>query len=334
MTTRITKTFFALVLVSSACSRTTVSVPRLRPAEVNLAAYKRLAIGGIGGHGGDVLVADLTQALMETQRFDVLDRQHLKEVIKEQDFAVSGRVSDDSAVSIGQMIGSSALLVGDISHYKYDEQVAKKNTTCTITEKQGKKNVTKSIPCTKYSRNAAANLSVAFKLIDTESGKILAAKSHTASRNKASGDQDSEPPPFLAQDPLLAECRHQVVSEFVKVIAPYKENISVELLDDGDAPELEQGNNYAKLGNWRQAMALYGTALERKELKPAVRAKGLYNLGVALGYSGDYDAGIGRLEESYSLETDERTRAQIATIRAFKEDDAKLAEQQKAPDSQ
>ena len=53
---RSVRVHLALALVCSsfvtACS-TVVYVPRLTPGEVNLAAYKRIAVAGVAGQGGN-----------------------------------------------------------------------------------------------------------------------------------------------------------------------------------------------------------------------------------------------------------------------------------------
>jgi curli biogenesis system outer membrane secretion channel CsgG len=317
---------FALMLagLTSSCSGTMVMVPRMQPAEVNLAGYKRIAIGGVGGAGGEALVTDLTQALVESQRFDVLDRQHLQQVMKEQDFNASGRVSDDSAVSIGQLIGSSTLLVGDISAYDYNERMLQEERTCL---KKGKQ-----LPCVEYSRQATAEVRVAFKVLDTETGKVLAAKSLEARRVLTSPSTiNDEPAALMASDSMLAECRREVATAFVNVIAPHQVTLGVELLADGDLPELEIGNNYARLGKWAEAIAQYAKAIGRAEQDPDidndVAAKAHYDLGVAYGYSGRYEAGITALEHSFALDPSDRTLAQIGAIKQFKLDDQRLAEQ-------
>lgn len=321
--------FFSKLLVGAglmafaACANTRVAVPRMAPAEVNLAGYKRVAIGGIGGDGAEKIVVDLTAALFETKRFDVLDRQHLHEVVKEQDFGVSGRVSDESAVSIGQMIGSAALVVGDVLSSDYKEDVRQANRKCT---KDGKV-----YDCVEYTRTASARMGVAFKIIDTETGKILVAKNLEAAKTRSVSSHDQVPGALDASDDLLKACRAQLVGDFVKVVAPYQVNVVVELLDDGDLPELEVGNNFARLGNWNDAIAQYSAALAKAEADPEIsaetRAKAHYNLGVGFGYSGRYDAGVAELEKAFSLDPDDRYMAQIATIKKFKEDDARLAEQ-------
>jgi tetratricopeptide (TPR) repeat protein len=118
----------------------------------------------------------------------------------------------------------------------------------------------------------------------------------------------------------------------MKVIASYTVEVSVELLDDSALPELEVGNNYAKLGTWNAAIAQYNAALSRAdrnpEIAPKIRAKALYDLGIGFGYSGRYEEGVSRLEQAFSLEPDDAFRQQIERIKQFKADDQKLAEQQ------
>lgn len=314
---------FAVVASLAACANTVVFVPRTSPAEINLSSYQRIAVGGVSGPEGPNVVAGLTQALLETKRFEVLDRQHLAEVMKEQDLAVSGAVSDDSAVSIGQIIGSAALLVGDVSLHSYDEDVNRSNEKCSV---KGK-----SVDCVAYTRTANAQVAVTFKVLDTETGKVLAAKNLTSSLSDRRKKYDDKPARFDMADAWLAKCRTQVVQDFMKVIAPYTHNVGVELLDDGDLPELEMGNNFAKLGRWPDAIAQYGAALERGSKDPEIsiksRSKALYNLGVGLGYSGSYDEGVNELEKAFAMKPDNLYLMQINRIKKFKEDDVRLAEQ-------
>jgi hypothetical protein len=307
-----------------ACSKTVVMVPRAKPAEINLGGYKRVAIGGIGGQGGDKLVTDLTQALFDTKRFDVLDRQHLGEVMKEQDFGATGRVADDTAASIGNIIGSAALLVGDITDYSYNESMNREKKTCR--GKDGKE-----YACTHYTRQGKSNVAASLKVIDTESGKILAVKNLKAGTSKRKKGIEKQPPKFNAKDSWLSSNRKKVVGDFMRVIAPYTQNMPVTLLEEDDMPELEMGNNMAKLGNWAKAIEFYRNGIatgEGKGLEPDAVSKGYYNLGVAMGYSGDYDGGITELEKAYAMNPENLYLGQVKTIRQFKVDDERLAEQQ------
>lgn len=312
-----------LVVLSSACANTRVTVPRLAPAEIDLGGVRRLAIGGFSGKGNGAVNAEVTRAIFATNRFDVLDRKNLAQLTKEQDFQISGRVSDDSAVSIGQMIGAAILLVGDVVAYDYDEQVSETTSTCT-------KGKNKKARCTDYDRTATAHVSVALKVLDTETGKVLAAKTMDANDSKHAQNRDVKPGPFNAEDTMLAGCVKTIADAFAAVIAPHTVQETVELLDDGDLPELERGNNMAKIGEWQKALGEYSAAAEKLpgKFSSEDQAKVYYDIGIAYGYSGDYDRGVEELKRAYALEADDRTAQQIAKIKQFKIDDALLARQQ------
>ncbi len=304
------------------CFATKVTVPRMAPAEINLAGYKRLAVGGVGGPDGQQVTAEVTTAVFATQRFDVLDRANLAQLTKEQDFQISGRVSDDSAVSIGQMIGAAALLVGDVLAETYNEDVNRQESDCS---RNGRKE-----RCVDFTRTATAHLTVSLKVIDTESGKVLAVKSLDAQEQKASTQEHNAPSPFNARDGMLEVCRKRVASDFAGVIAPHSVDVTVELVDDSDLPELERGNNYAKIGDWQKALGEYSAAVDKIDsgkISNEDQAKAYYDLGVGYGYSGEYDQGIAALEKSYSLDPQDRTQGELAQIKKFQTDDAELARQ-------
>lgn len=311
------------VIVSAACANTRVTVPRMAPAEVDLKSYSRLAVGGIAGPGGNDVNALLTEALVATKHFDVLDRVSLANLIHEQNLAVSGRVSDESAVSVGQLIGAAALVVGDVNDMTYTESVDQKYAQCS--------NNGRVYECQQYTRSAAAHCAVTLKVLATETGKVLAARAmeFTESRSET---KDGEPPKaFKADKAMLDACNRQIAQRFAAVVAPHSVNVTVELLDDGDLPDLERGNNFAKTGNWQSALQAYQSAVASltEETKPAVQAKAYYDLGVAYSFSGDHDSGITQLERAYSLAPNDRTAQLLAQVKQFKTDDAALATQRR-----
>jgi len=60
---------------------------------------------------------ELEYKLVQARRFQIVDRRQLEQIRAEQNFQLSGDVSDDSAVSIGQMLGASIVITGDISSF-------------------------------------------------------------------------------------------------------------------------------------------------------------------------------------------------------------------------
>ncbi|MDR2786546.1 MAG: penicillin-binding protein activator LpoB [Treponema sp.] len=60
-------------------------------------------------------VDELEYQLVVAKRFTIVDRKTLDAIRSEQKFQLSGEVSDQSAVSIGNMLGASIVITGNIS---------------------------------------------------------------------------------------------------------------------------------------------------------------------------------------------------------------------------
>jgi curli biogenesis system outer membrane secretion channel CsgG len=67
----------------------------------------------LGEAAADVFVT----ALMDSGRFSVIERQKVDEVLIEQDFGASGRVTPQTAAQIGKMLGVDLLLTGSVSEF-------------------------------------------------------------------------------------------------------------------------------------------------------------------------------------------------------------------------
>ena len=61
------------------------------------------------------VIDELEFILVEARRFAIVDRRRLEQIRAEQNFQMSGDVSDDTAVSIGNMLGATIVINGDIS---------------------------------------------------------------------------------------------------------------------------------------------------------------------------------------------------------------------------
>lgn len=72
--------------------------------------------GGVGAAMSDML----TDALVNSGRFIVLERQRLNEVTAEQDLANSGRFKKETAAPIGQLEGAQLLVRGSVTQFEPD----------------------------------------------------------------------------------------------------------------------------------------------------------------------------------------------------------------------
>jgi curli biogenesis system outer membrane secretion channel CsgG len=67
---------------------------------------------------GDGMADQLTTALFNSNRFIVLERQTLGDVLQEQDLGASGRVRQDTAAPIGKIEGAELLVVAAVTEFE------------------------------------------------------------------------------------------------------------------------------------------------------------------------------------------------------------------------
>jgi F0F1-type ATP synthase assembly protein I len=83
-----------------------------------LPARARVAVLSVGSSNrtlSENAVDELEFNLVDTRKFTIVDRARLDQIRREQNFQMSGDVSDDSAVSIGNMLGADIVIVGTIN---------------------------------------------------------------------------------------------------------------------------------------------------------------------------------------------------------------------------
>jgi curli biogenesis system outer membrane secretion channel CsgG len=314
----------ALGVVAAGCG-TTVRVKRLKPAEVNLAGFQKIAIGGVKGESGAHMSTELTAALASTGYFAVVDREHLAQVMAEQQLSVSDVVDETQSVEVGKLIGAAALLYGNMATHRYDESTQVQKDTCTRGSGKDKQEYT----CYHHTRTGAAAVQAGFSVVDTSTGRVLASKSFNCNQSASTSATDGTPGP-IDGNAMLTRCRAAILVDFMKVIAPYHVDVRVDLEEDGDLPDLERGNQFARRGDWGKAVEYYLKAVnmaEEKGLEDDEKAAAHYNLGVAYGYSGQYDKGVAQLQRAFDLHADEDWLDEMAKVKQFQADDAKLREQ-------
>ena len=78
----------------------------------------KTAKGWYTGEIGDSMAFMLSTSLFHTNRFIVLDRQTVDDVIGEQDFGASGRVKKETAAKIGEIEGAELLVKGAVTEFE------------------------------------------------------------------------------------------------------------------------------------------------------------------------------------------------------------------------
>lgn len=85
-------------------------------------AVKAFAFKASGGSSGvgQGMSDMLADALFNSGRFIVLERENIKDVIEEQDFGASGRVKRETAARIGEIEGAELIVRGSVIQFEPD----------------------------------------------------------------------------------------------------------------------------------------------------------------------------------------------------------------------
>ena len=104
---------------------------------------------------GQIAASGLATELARLGSFEVIERSRIQEVLSEQDFQAGGRVDRQTAVQLGKLLGTPLVIVGEIREFEMK--------TPMIRLGRGISGGWKS-----------ARTTVSARLVNTETGKILA----------------------------------------------------------------------------------------------------------------------------------------------------------------
>ena len=212
--TQVLTLFFLLISAFFiGCGTKAVYITVTRPAEVNLKDFDKIAVGEIKVNGSGVFSEELMQALFDSERFEVLDHESLKMSLSQNDLVMSTLMEGGSEEEIKKIFGNIALISGNITGYEYDEHVTSKKSEHKDKE-TGKVTTTRT-----YYRTGTARVSASLRVMDLRTAKILAKKNFTKSKSDKKSRENSRPG-RIDSLALLGACRAQIISSFMRVIAP------------------------------------------------------------------------------------------------------------------
>jgi hypothetical protein len=321
----------ALLALAAAACTPTVLVTRMRPSELPTRAGMHVAVQRFDGNDGANLGGEIAQAISTGRYFELVDRDATGRIADEQRMIVEGLAGNSDGIRVGALEAAALFISGD-AHSDYDEDMQSLRTSCSRYQ-NGK---SYSYPCTRHTRLGRVRYTANLKVVDTSSGKSTA-RTLTSERTDTETATDNTPA-RIDSDALVAGARSEVASEFMQLIVPTPVQETVELVKDGDLPQLADGNNFAKADNWAAATRRYSEAVARsnaglggKAFDADVRAKAAYALGVALVIQGQFQEGIAQLSTAADLSAEERYGAMLARARDWEAEAKRLDDQGATP---
>jgi tetratricopeptide (TPR) repeat protein len=307
-----------------ACGSVAVRVPVMRPAEINMAPYQNVAVGDMTGAGNRPMTDSLEEALVNTNRFTVVDRQHMAQLMRELQLSSTDLADPRAAAKLGKVVTAGALIFGDVQN-SYREQP---NETRYQDDKK--------VWHVWHTLKGESYVRATFKIVDVATGRLLVAKTYEERRDDTNRALDRRPEP-IDRMALENAARRAVVERFMKAIVPHQEFMYANFQKDSDIPQLEGGIGWAERGDWKKAQSTFNDAAQTAEknvkLKAGQIAKCYWNLGLAYEYAGDYDKAEAMVNKAYSLSNEKDMLGEIDNIHRLQTDAKKLAEQTAASEA-
>ena len=306
-----------------ACGTVAVRVPVMKPAEINMAPYQSVAVGEMTGSGNRPMTSALEEALVNTSRFTVVDRQHMEQVMRELRLSSTDLADPAAAAKLGKVVTAGALIFGDVQN-SYREQ-----------PDSSRYQDDKKVWHTWNTLKGEVYTRATFKIVDVSTGRLIVARTYEERREDTNRALDRRPE-AIDRMALETAARRAVLERFMKAIVPHQEFMYANFQKDGDIPQLEGGIGWAERGDWKKAQSTFNDAVQAAEknvkLKGGQVGKCYWNLGLAYEYAGDYDKAEAMVNKAYSLSNDKDMLGEIDNIHRLQADAKRLLEQTASPE--
>lgn len=148
------------------------------------------------------LSSDLMTYLVKSNKFDVVERGRMEDLLKEQDFSESGYISPKSAVKMGKLIGADYFVMGKIEQLKAVLETKKAPYADT--------------PRPQYDGKMIVNV----RIVDSRGGKIVSAAKVQVAHKDLNYNDKVRPDDFLQA--LKDKTVKQIVNEVISGVFPVK----------------------------------------------------------------------------------------------------------------
>lgn len=313
--------WLSLVISTAAACTPYATVPRTKPAEINLIGVKSLSVYQIDGEEGPMLAGQLEEALARSERFQMLERSHVDKLVLEHN------LNGGALQRRTELPPASAFIFGAVERPTYDEMIVEQVVGCG---RKGKEQ------CIELTRSGRMLYQANLKVVSSDTGNVVATKTLLCSKEDSRSALGGLPLPLDPQRMRL-ECRGQTVSDFMRMIAPYTIQESIALFEHADVPELRLANDYLRRGDTATAVEIYERAVaqlgSRPGSKPKVLAGAHYVLGVAYALSGDFDRGLEFVQRAMSIQPSRNLIDMEFRIKGWRADADELEAQKRAAEA-
>ncbi len=284
------------------CATVQVSIPVTHPAEINMNAYKTIAVSNMEGPIGSEVSDGIKESLVESNRFKVIDPAYMNQILRQLRMTGNDLFDQNKRVELGKLIPAAVLIVG---HTKATVEKRDYNATATCYQYYQCGNNTCSTPyaCTEYWCETTVNAYAGLEVIDVSTGSLLRSKQLPYTKVADSGKTTGGQPACPDASPLLSNAVSYIVSTFMHSIQPWTEMVEVPFMKDDDIPELKIGIEYAQAGQMDGAVKQFEEAVQNAKTNPKLApedvARAYWDLGLSYEYSDQFDKAIAAFQSAF-----------------------------------
>ncbi|MBN1412298.1 MAG: hypothetical protein JW969_15740 [Spirochaetales bacterium] len=266
-----------VIILVAGCS-TSVRMVVMRPAEVNMAGAKRIAIMDFGyppEQGKTLSYKELWNLLiLQSMGVNPSKKQSIQEriakyatdkvitVLKQTDYfdvispiSVSQAIQDSgmsapNPIEIGQMVDAQAIIVGDITRCDVDIETSSKKFT-----KKDPDTEEEYVEFVDYVKRTLS-IQLTYRAVNTTTGEIMATKTFKDSNVKEIEQDKKKNLPD--QEEVLQEMVNKMMPKIARQIAPYKIVVYRTLMsDETKNPDMEKADEFVKNNIFDNALKIY-----------------------------------------------------------------------------
>jgi hypothetical protein len=279
-----------LALLMQGCA-ITAPATAWQPAAVDVDGMQRLCVIEFSGEHGRSVAAALTTRLWENEFYTLVDASDVSPIRAASASGIRSDVQPADYFDSARGHGVDGLIVGDVIEYRCEDQILSSTDVHVSTGRND--HVHHGLHTTgtdlgishNQTIHREATVSIAFRLVEVETGKVRATRKTTQTFQGNFGPDTIRVP---ARGDVLDELTRKCIDEFVAMLAPHEVALKFplarsHLLQRGQTL-VGKGNDFARRGRWEEAMAAWQQAAE---INPANDAA-LYNLGMAHAARADF----------------------------------------------
>lgn len=286
-----------------------VSVTLTHPPSLGLAIDK-VAFAESPGRCLGAFVDQLIGRFIEND-IEVIERERLDQLLAERDLSISGYVTQEDAIAIGEFLGPSALIFVEENRCATD----KSQTQRKFRDRDGN---THRI----YYSKTEVNFSASLRIVALETGRIFTAKTFDATRSEVAEGRNSRPP-YPPEHGPQSSAIESAAEQARRMFFPWTEVKELRYFKDKKCA-LALAYRMLQIGDVEGAIAQSELNLEQckndPKTKPKTLARAHYNLGMARFLIDDHKGALEHLETAHRIKPGPRIReAVLECKRAEKE---------------